>query len=219
MPIPPATAVEPPPRAPLSLRYGDDGVPLASFLHGTREGLLVVSPPTDADGHLVDAAVGQELTVSWAANGGVTRVPAAVVDTAAAVEPGVDLGGVWLLQVTGPPSVAQRREFFRGRADGDLSLTAGAGEVSARILDLSEGGLRCRIKGPSPAPQGETLTVVLRLEGSDIVTDAEVVRATPSLDGRTELALRFIDLAERAGDVIRRHLFQLQLRERRGALG
>ncbi|HEY8339165.1 MAG TPA: PilZ domain-containing protein [Egibacteraceae bacterium] len=214
MPIPSATVVEPPPRAPLSVRCGDDGDPLGSFLHGTREGLLVIAAPTDADGVPLAAEVGQELTVSWAANGGVTRVPAAVIDLAAG-DPGTPL---WLLQVTGPPEVAQRREFFRARADGDLSLAAGRRELPARLLDLSEGGLRCRVKGPAPASQGETLTAVLSLDGSDIVAETAVVRATPSLDGRTELALRFVDLGERSAEVIRRHLFRQQLRQRRSGL-
>lgn len=203
---------------PVRLR-DESGHEHASRVEGVADGVLTLGRPLDlpADSAL---GVGSPLEVSWTeATGAFDRV----VEIVAATREGAV--ALWQTRPVGPAMRTQRRAHVRVALGQPMTLTLERlGTVRALLVDLSEGGVRCRVDArdstgatddehPAPLAEGEQGGVSFTLQGVDFDLPATVYRAVP--DGTAvDLVLR-LDVTERQATEVRRALFAEQVRLRR----
>lgn len=173
------------------------------------EGVLAVRPSVSDFVDQSVVKVGDRVDVFWQASDGIRSVPAEVlsVDTHAAMVR-------WRLQIRGEAEQTQRRKAVRGRMGVPVEIGHSAYDLVGETVDLSETGARVAVDalGLEPEP-GSGVDVLIQLEDGEVKARAEVVRVT--LRGpRWVLSIRFLNLAEKDGDRIRRRVFQA-LREER----
>jgi len=186
--------------------------------------VLIATPryPGDVD----EPRPGTACTLTWSDGHAVYEL-LTMFDSALPGGPDTSLR-TWRLEATGETVRLQRREFFRCECSLPVTV-AGLDRAGARAtatgftLDLSEGGLRCVLKGPTLKPGGGAQVGVELTPGTVLTLDGEVLRATPrpasALSGSVEprpveTVIEFKD-AERHGDTVRRAIFAEQLRQRR----
>jgi methyl-accepting chemotaxis protein len=99
----------------------------------------------------------------------------------------------------------ERRAHERIVADGVVTLTVSARSFEARLLDISEGGLRAITNAVVPCGQGSRIEAVLQLGQEQAVIAGEVVRCTPSTDGG-ELGVRFLQPDARDVALVREYI-------------
>ena len=173
------------------------------------EGVLAVRPSVS---DFVDQSVvttGDRVDVFWQGSDGIRSVPAEVLSA--------DKHGAmvrWRLQITGPAEQQQRRKAVRGRVGVPVEVGHSAYDLVGETVDLSETGARVAVDalGLEPEP-GSAVDVVVTLEDGEVKTRGEVVRVQ-SRGARWVMSIRFLNLAEKDGDRIRRRVFQA-LREER----
>jgi PilZ domain-containing protein len=167
---------------------------------GDFVGMRVVEP-----GNLVD--------VLWQRPEDQLSVPAEVLE--------VEQGSVvrWRLRMTARPKVSQRRKAVRARVVVPLAVhLAEDVQVRGATADLSEDGARISLAAPGvPRPEpGARVQLRIELDGGVLDTPGELIRVALRGD-RWFVSTRFVDLAERDQDRIRRQVFRT-LREERARL-
>ena len=181
-------------------------------LHRTRvesldaPDLLIAAPHGNADPALPYA--GDALTLQWGNARGQCLLPVRFA--------GLEVSRVlvWRLRAAGEVELAQRRRYARSSAVGKVTLLAeGAEPVVGAAVDISEGGVRCRL------PAGRTVAAVgveVRLDldgGVDLALPGEVLRVYPGGDGFDEAIVVFL-ADDRQSDRIRRYVYARQRLER-----
>ena len=118
------------------------------------------------------------------------------------------------------PDGGQRREFVRAHtAPVEIELTYDGETRSGRLIDLSEGGLRCSLRAPVVPAAGEVVEVVIQLdERGPIDLEAELVTVERQ-EQVWVLAGRFVAVPNQDADRIRAYVFTRQLRDRRREAG
>ncbi|MCZ2838225.1 PilZ domain-containing protein [Modestobacter sp. VKM Ac-2985] len=179
---------------------------LTARVRRESESFLFLSAPRNALGEIAPFVERDMLEVSWQADDGLRSVPAEAVAVAA--------DGLWKVEVTGPASRIQRREAVRAPIGLLVTLSWDRATLVGSTADLSEGGLLAVFRphgdlGVSiPFPRkGQPLLLTLDLYSDELVTEVAVVRRRPREDNLHEWSLRFVDLPERAADLIRSHVF------------
>jgi methyl-accepting chemotaxis protein len=73
----------------------------------------------------------------------------------------------------------ERRQAERIAASGSVAIHLGGGTATqhAQLIDLSSGGLRCRVDGSSPTVVGQTVDIDLELSGHALAVRAQVLHA------------------------------------------
>ncbi|MGY1728229.1 flagellar brake protein [Geodermatophilus sp. SYSU D01062] len=185
---------------------------LTSFVEEATGGELVVSVAQDASQRRVRLEPGETLELVWRGPEELRSVPAELLEVHGGDAP------TWRLRLTGPASRGQRRAAVRAPLSLPVEVTAGGQRRSGTTRDLSEGGTHCLLDGEpdrtGALEPGGVVHVRLDVDGRAVAVKAEVVRRHPREDKRPELSLRFIGLAERDEDLIRRRVFA-ELRELR----
>jgi hypothetical protein len=126
----------------------------------------------------------------------------------------------WEVEICGPIRVEQRRRFVRG-GGGELvkvRLTdpASGAELTGRVVDLSEGGLRCWI-GRAEITLGQAVLVTIGLDDEQVELAGAVLRLGTREDGKgLDLVVTF-DLADGLAGLVRRYVMRQQLIARRAA--
>ncbi|WP_346620902.1 PilZ domain-containing protein [Blastococcus montanus] len=155
--------------------------------------------------------VGDVVEVFWTTDAGHRALPAEVLD--------VQQGAVvrWRLRVTGPAEHGQRRAAVRSRLVLPVEARFGVVELSGQTVDVSEAGLRAQFEGFGIAPDaGTTCGLSIAFEDGPLVTRGEIIRIQTRVT-RWVMSIRFVDIAEKDQDRIRRRVFQA-LREERARL-
>jgi hypothetical protein len=173
------------------------------------EGVLAVRPSVSDFVDQSVVKVGDRVDVFWQASDGIRSVPAEVLS--------VDQHGAmvrWRLQIRGEAEQTQRRKAVRGRMGVPVEVGHSAYDLVGETVDLSETGARVAVDalGLEPEP-GSSVDVIVSLEDGDVKTRGEVVRLQ-SRGSKWVLSIRFLNLAEKDADRIRRRVFQA-LREER----
>lgn len=184
------------------------GISVNTRVEFVNDGVIVVRPSVGDYVEHVVVAVGNEVEVFWKGPENQRMVPARVVS--------VEQGAVirWRLEMTGESEASQRRKAVRARVTVPIEAGFGAHELNGESVDLSENGMRATVDGFGIPPEaGSTMDLVIKLDDGDVKTKAEVVRHQ-ARGARWLLSIRFLDLEERAGDRLRRRVFQA-LREER----
>jgi hypothetical protein len=173
------------------------------------QGVLAVRPSVSDFVDQTVVKVGDSVDVFWQASDGIRSVPAEVLS--------VDQHGAmvrWRLQIRGEAEQTQRRKAVRGRMGVPVEVGHSAYDLVGETVDLSETGARVAVDalGLEPEP-GSSVDVIVSLEDGDVKTRGEVVRLQ-SRGSKWVLSIRFLNLAEKDADRIRRRVFQA-LREER----
>jgi hypothetical protein len=187
----------------------EDGSTLSLTVTDVEGSVIIVRPPTSAavDSRQV-AQVGWHKGAAWC----VAFVREVQVPPTAAS---------WNLVLDHEPTVLNRRRYVRGGGGepvevGELDARHGAVFVQGTVLDLSEGGVRCRL--PSTAlTSGDETTVHITLPEQELKLKGTVANVTRLTHG-IEVILVFRDPTEREAQMIRKHLFQRERAERREGL-
>jgi c-di-GMP-binding flagellar brake protein YcgR len=115
---------------------------------------------------------------------------------------------------------AQRREYVRSHTTPlEIELTIDDETRTGWLVDLSEGGLRFSLRGPSAPGVGDVIEVTMPLdERKPLDLDAELIQVDRQQDVWV-LGGRFLDIPAAAADRIRAYVFDRQRRERRRDAG
>jgi c-di-GMP-binding flagellar brake protein YcgR len=173
-----------------------------------HEGLISLRPSVGEFVQQIVVQVGDQVEVFWKGEDTQRAVPAEVVD--------VDQGAVvrWRMRMTGPAETSQRRKAVRGRVVMPVVAEYGTVELKGETVDLSEAGMRAQFEGFGVLPEpGNTMMLTFELGDGPIRTKAEVIR-TQARGARWLMSIRFVNIAEKDQDRVRRRVFQA-LREER----
>jgi c-di-GMP-binding flagellar brake protein YcgR len=135
----------------------------------------------------------------------------------------------WRVRLHGEVRRSNRRNYVRAMVAFPLTVSAPGLTFAGAGLDVSEGGLRCRLPKPEDqdAQSGRALasldgqvTVRFTLEGEEFTMPGMVVRTIPVEGGGRELGIRFVGVTRGSADSIRRAVFAVERRQRAaGVLG
>ncbi|MGY1822542.1 flagellar brake protein [Geodermatophilus sp. SYSU D00079] len=181
---------------------------VSARVESTGPTAVVVRPSAGEYVEQTVVRVGEQVSVFWMGPEGGRSLMAEVTT--------VQRGAVprWHLAVTSPAEETQRRTAVRARVCLPVLAAVNGVDVEGETLDFSEAGCRAVVEayGNPPLP-GARMGLTLELESGVLATVAEVVRQQTRAS-RWHLSLRFVDLAEKEQDRLRRRVFQA-LREER----
>ncbi len=158
---------------------------------------------------------GSDLLALWNCPRGIAVLPLRITDAYA--EHGLRL---WTAAMTGPGWVEQRRRFVRIPASGPVrlhSLVAGPAPepVPAKLVEISEGALRCTIRDDALAQLGDPGPVLAVFRYGDtefsISSHINVRRAEAHRDDPIQVVIEF-DEPVRDADALRKLIFTQQQR-------
>ncbi|BEL03205.1 hypothetical protein Q0Z83_013960 [Actinoplanes sichuanensis] len=153
---------------------------------------------------------GQKLDLFWAQPRSRAVLPCRLVSA------GDDASSRWVLEAVGAPAISNRRQFVRGGGGGALHLMADEqGPLGARLLDISEGGLRCWTEHAVQAAVNDRIQAAVSLHGGKVEIDGVVhaVRDAWDMPGYN-VVMRF-QAEEPLAQSIRQHIFAAEIAERR----
>jgi c-di-GMP-binding flagellar brake protein YcgR len=186
------------------------GISVSSRVETVHDGVIAVRPSAGDFYEQTVVRVGDPVEVFWRSEDSQRAVPAEVTE--------VEQGAVirWRMRITGPAETSQRRKAVRGRIAVPIVAEYGSVELRGETMDLSEAGLRADFQGLGAPPEGGArLGLTVELEDGVIRTRAEVVR-TQARGAQWIMSIRFVDIAEKDQDRVRRRVFQA-LREERAS--
>ncbi|MDQ6850650.1 MAG: PilZ domain-containing protein [Actinomycetota bacterium] len=187
------------------------GITVTAAVELSGSGLVVVRP--EGDGTAWKAAVGRGEAVElyWVGGEEERTLNGLVTE----VEDGADGGDArWHLSVNGPATRSQRRKAVRARVQVPVLIPWAGAQLTGNTVDLSEAGIRALMDGWGvPLEPGTACQVSLDLDDVLVHLIGEVVW-THVRGAQWLMAIKFVDVAEQAGDVLRRRVFKALRDER-----
>lgn len=181
-----------------------------SRLESVEGDMLSVAAPLETDGSEAPRP-GETVEIFWA------QPRARVILPCRLVEISDTAPYRWTLQPIGTPQPSNRREFVRGGGGPAVQLGAEPEEAlgHGRLLDISEGGLRCRLLEKPAIKVGDPMSASLRLDTGDVEVTGTVhtVREASGEPGYEIILLFRAD--ETTAQLIRQHVFTWEIAERR----
>ncbi len=170
---------------------------------------LVIATPSKPHLELVaQPDEGRVVMVGWTTGAGSKQVRVNVINAVDGEVP------TWTLRPTADVETIQRRQFVRATWDKDVTFHLPLGPVVARIIDVSEGGLRCVVPNDTNEPRG-VFQVEFELDESPIVLEAEVAWWGQPTEESTWVGLAFVGQDAGMRDRLRALAYAQQLEERR----
>lgn len=187
------------------------GITVTASVEVSGAGLVVVRP--EGDGTAWKAAVGRGDAVElyWVGGEEERTLNGLLSD----VEQGRDGEGTrWHLTVNGPATRSQRRKAVRARVKLPVLMPWAGGQLTGTTVDISEAGIRALMDGWGvPLDPGTSCQVSLDLDDVLVHLIGELVW-THVRGAQWLMAIRFVDVSEQAGDVLRRRVFKALRDER-----
>lgn len=122
----------------------------------------------------------------------------------------------WHLAVSGQAERSQRRKAVRARVSVPVIIPWAGAQMEGKTVDLSEGGMRALMDGWGvPMDPGTPTQVSLELDDALVHLHGEIVW-TSIRGAQWLMAMKFVDVPEKAADTLRRRVFQA-LRDERAA--
>jgi PilZ domain len=188
-----------------------DGAVFPSRVEDAAGRVLVVATPMGI--HSADVPkLGSSLELAWIAD---RRRKAVDVKLSALTK---EQPPRWRLEALGPVRLQSRRNYVRGGGGETVELDTGSATVLGRVVDMSEGGLRCRVR-ENQVRREEVVSVRVRLGGDVLELTGTVLFVRPDDEGD------FIDLVvtyettEAIGRAIRGYVLRREMEERRRVYG
>jgi hypothetical protein len=171
---------------------------------------ISVTAPLETEGEAAPRP-GQEIEVFWA------QPRARVILPCRFVRVTDEAPYRWILEPVGEPRKSNRREFVRG--GGGPAVGLGTEEedrrLSGKLLDISEGGLRCWVPEAGDVKVGDRLSASLRLSTGSLEQDGAVHTVRPAFDEPGHHLILTFASDEATAQLIRQHVFAWELTERR----
>jgi c-di-GMP-binding flagellar brake protein YcgR len=186
------------------------GITVTARVEVSEETTIVVAPAGEGTEWKTTVNPGDPVEIYWV--GGQEERTLRAVILAVEAEEGLDPR--WKLSVNGPATRSQRRKAVRGRVELPILFPWSGGTVTGKTVDVSEAGARALVDGWGLPPESGTgLFVTVTLEDAVVDVAAEVVWHADR--GKQWLmAMKFVDVPEKAADQLRRRVFQ-ELRDER----
>lgn len=189
------------------------GITVAARVEVSQERLLVVCPAGEGTAWKTSVRTGDPVEVYWVGGHEERTLKAAISEVEEGVEPR------WYLAVTGPAQRSQRRKAVRARVELPVVMPWAGATLVGKTVDVSEAGMRALVDGWGLPPEpGTGLDVSLTLEDAVLDLQGEVVWHADR-GPQWLMAMRFVDVPEQAGDLLRRRVFQALRDERARAAG
>jgi c-di-GMP-binding flagellar brake protein YcgR len=172
---------------------------------------LLIAAVVDGRGVPVIPERGEEVEIAWNTPRGVLCRRGTVVERAAGAL------RLWRVQGHGDPGVQQRREFVRVPVALEMVMERSGRRLAGTVIDLSESGLRVILKDAGTAVQaGDLARITVAVEGEEVSVVAKVVRSSRMSSGlaSAELGMCFVEIPPAQVQVLRRHIFAQQVRQR-----
>jgi c-di-GMP-binding flagellar brake protein YcgR len=199
--------------APVYLGLGE-GATFRSRMETVEGGTFCVAAPLETAGPAALTA-GHEFRVFWAPPRSRVVLPVRLVEITDTTP------FHWRLEALGRPEVSNRREFVRGGGGTAVRLTAAeqerAAEADGLLIDISEGGLRCRINQAMAVRAGDEMCAVVWLGNGEVELTGRVHTVRPDEHGAGQQLILTFSVEEAVAKMIRQYIMGWELAERRRA--
>jgi c-di-GMP-binding flagellar brake protein YcgR len=184
-----------------------------SRLEAVVDGTLRVSAPLETSG-ADEIRPGEEIEVFWAQPRARVILPCRLVEIAGKAP------FRWVLEPIGRPRASNRREYVRGGGGTVVQLAAEPDEQSlnGRLLDISEGGLRCWVPRASKISVGDQMTASLQLDTGALELEGTVFSVRDAIDEPGRHLVVTFETNEPTAKRIRQYVFAYELAERRRSI-
>jgi hypothetical protein len=190
------------------VRLGRWALSLPTIVEDVGEGEILLGAPLDLAEDQAPVA-GDRLQILWEDQSG----PHTLACSFGAVVPR-ELPH-WRVHPDGAAKSDQRRRHVRAGTEGGITVVRDQALHPATLLDVSEGGLRCRLQdADAVAGVGDLVSCVLPIGTRELDLRGRVVQVHLDLGGPRVLAVNFLDLTLQQADELRRHVFAEQARAR-----
>jgi hypothetical protein len=187
------------------------GITVTAHVEVSDVSLVVVAPTGDVTAwENADLQQGDAVELYWI--GG--QEERTLAGTISQIDRGADPR--WHLAVAGQAERSQRRKAVRARVSVPVIIPWAGSQMTGSTVDLSEGGMRALMDGWGvPLDPGTPSQVSLTLDDALVHLHGEIVW-TSIRGAQWLLAMRFVDVPEKAADTLRRKVFKA-LRDERAA--
>jgi hypothetical protein len=187
------------------------GITVTAHVEVSDVSLVVVAPTGDVTAwENADLQQGDAVELYWI--GG--QEERTLAGTISQIDRGADPR--WHLAVAGQAERSQRRKAVRARVSVPVIIPWAGSQMTGSTVDLSEGGMRALMDGWGvPLDPGTPSQVSLTLDDALVHLHGEIVW-TSIRGAQWLLAMRFVDVPEKAADTLRRRVFKA-LRDERAA--
>ena len=187
------------------------GITVTVSVEVSESGLVVVRPEGDGTAWQAALGPGDAVELYWV-GGEEERTLDGVVARMESGEDGAEAR--WHLSVNGPATRSQRRKAVRARVQLPVLIPWAGAQLMGNTVDISEAGIRALMDGWGvPLDPGTSCQVSLDLDDVLVHLIGEVVW-TSVRGAQWLMAIKFNDVPEQAGDVLRRRVFKALRDER-----
>ena len=175
---------------------------------------LSLAAPLETAGNDIPVP-GQQLDVYWAMPRTRVILPCRLIEIGEAAP------YRWVLEAAGPPKQSNRRRYVRGGGGGAVRLISDTVEeedqehVVGRLLDISEGGLRCWVPRVPGIGKGDPMQASVPLGKTELDVTGSVLSVRDAWDEPGQHMILAFDTSEREAGLIRQHVFAWEIAERR----
>ncbi|GLY02506.1 MULTISPECIES: PilZ domain-containing protein [Actinoplanes] len=189
-----------------------EGVNFRSRLEAAGTESFTVSAPVE--GQAAGIEPGGEFDIFWIPE---VTPTTRVVLSCRLVEISGEAPYQWTLAPTATPEVRNRRQYSRGGAVTTVRVHTATGNdpVDARLLDISEGGMRCWVTEPLGIKAGDRMRAVLWLGTSEADLGGTVHAVRDSPDGPGQHVVVVFDTRDELAHLIRQYVVAWEIGERR----
>jgi len=121
----------------------------------------------------------------------------------------------WVLEPIAAPVVSNRREYVRGGGGPAVALAVDEEErFDGRLLDISEGGLRCWV-ATTTMKVGDKIQASVTLGTGDVEVEAAVHTVRAAVEETGHHVILTFRTPETVARVIRQHVYAWEIAERR----
>ena len=187
----------------------DEPVLLESRVEALDGSCLTLAAPTGAFGMPLLPSPGETVLVAWNTLRGYFERKGVVESSLRTPSPQMTV------RPLGDVRRLQRRAHVRVPQLSPLNLILPNGTLRVSLLDVSESGLRCVVKRPSPLGMDTIANVTLDLNnGESVEVQCTAARMYAIDDEHLEVGLSFLGLDDRTANQIRKYVFAQQVRDR-----
>jgi hypothetical protein len=185
-----------------------EGVNYHSRLESIDGETLSVAAPLETTGE--DAPrPGQIVEVFWAQPRARIILPCKLVEIA-------ESPYRWVLEPIAEPVMSNRREYVRGGGGPPVKLADYEDQLlNGRLLDISEGGLRCWVAAPGDMKVGDKLQASVALGAGEVEVEGAVHTVRAALEEPGHHVILTFRTRETVARVIRQHVYAWEIADRR----
>lgn len=185
-----------------------EGVNYRSRLESVDGETLSVAAPLETTDQDVPRP-GQIVEVFWAQPRARIILPCRLVEVA-------DAPYRWVLEPVAAPVISNRREFVRGGGGPPVELAGDEDQrINGRLLDISEGGLRCFVSNPAKLKVGDKMQAWVSLGAGEVEVEGAVHTVREAAEEPGHHVILTFRTPEQVARVIRQHVYAWEIAERR----